>query len=74
MKPVTLKEIERFLTITGWGPSRFGRAAIDDARIVFDLRAGRSMTRGVDERIAKFMVEHTAAEAEKVAKLRRLVK
>ncbi|MEK6638523.1 MAG: hypothetical protein AABY88_10620 [Pseudomonadota bacterium] len=44
-----LTEIERFMSIKQMRPTRFGREAINDPRLVFDLRRGRaigSRTRG----------------------------
>lgn len=72
--PVTLKQIERFLVITGWGHTRFGRAAADDKNLVTNMRAGRQLNRGVGERVQRFMIDYLTAEAEKVAKLRRLIR
>lgn len=36
-----MSDIERFLTVTCTSPSRFGRDALGDPRLVFDLRNGR---------------------------------
>ena len=72
--PVTLPIIERFLLITGWGPSRFGRAAIGDARLVTDLRAGREMQPNMEERVRRFMLDHVEAERAKMRRLNQLVR
>jgi len=40
MHPI-LKRIERHLRVTGEYPSRFGRLAIKDPRLVTDLKKGR---------------------------------
>lgn len=39
-----LGEIETTLRATGVAPSRFGRVALNDPRLVFDLRRGRTLT------------------------------
>lgn len=36
-----LREIEKYLRRTGTSPTRFGREAVRDPRLVFDLRQGR---------------------------------
>ena len=37
-----LPEIDRYLRETGMSPTRFGRRAVNDPRLVLDLRAGRT--------------------------------
>lgn len=39
-----LTEIETVLRERGVAPSRFGRTAVNDPRLVFDLRRGRRLT------------------------------
>lgn len=41
---ITLAEIETELKERGVAPSRFGRAALNDPRLVFDMRRGRRLT------------------------------
>lgn len=41
---VTLAEIEAALQEKGVAPSRFGRGAVNDPRLVFDMRRGRRLT------------------------------
>lgn len=36
-----LRKIESFLRDTGMAPTRFGRDAVRDPRLVFDMRNGR---------------------------------
>jgi len=36
-----LRKIESFLRDTGMAPTRFGRDAVRDPRLVFDIRNGR---------------------------------
>lgn len=40
---ITLGEIESALQKSGMAPSRFGRMALNDPRLVFDLRRGRRL-------------------------------
>lgn len=41
---ITLAEIETELREKGVAPSRFGRTALNDPRLVFDMRRGRRLT------------------------------
>ncbi len=51
-----LGEIEAFLTATGMSATRFGREAVGDPRLVFDLRSrGRSPSADLMDRVAAFM-------------------
>lgn len=50
-----LRSIERFLRQTGMAPTKFGRAAVRDPRLVFDLRNGREPGERVKRRIEHFM-------------------
>ena len=50
-----LRSIERFLRQTGMAPAKFGRAAVRDPRLVFDLRNGREPGERVKRRIEHFM-------------------
>ena len=51
----TLRKIEKFLNETGMAPTRFGRDAVRDPRLVFDMRNGREPTARMTERIEHFM-------------------
>lgn len=51
----TLRNIEQFLRRTGMAPTRFGRDAARDPRLVFDLRRGREPTDRMQRRIEQFM-------------------
>ncbi len=50
-----LVEIDRYLRATGMSPSRFGRLAVNDPRLVQDLRKGRTLGRSVVLRIECFI-------------------
>ena len=50
-----LRRIERFLRITGTSPTRFGRQAAQDPRLVFDLRNGREPRAPTAARIVAFL-------------------
>jgi len=50
--------VESFLRQTKMPPSRFGREAARDPRIVFDLRAGRTPSDRVRRRLAHFMTSY----------------
>lgn len=51
----TLRSIERFLQSSGMAPTAFGRQAVRDPRLVFDLRNGRELTDRMKRRIEHFM-------------------
>jgi len=50
-----LGRIERHLRTTGTKPTRFGREAANDPRLVFDLREGRIMGPCLSARIEAFL-------------------
>ena len=50
-----LRKIENFLRNTGMAPTRFGRDAVRDPRLVFDMRNGREPTPRMIRRIEHFM-------------------
>ncbi|ODT91666.1 MAG: hypothetical protein ABS86_02270 [Sphingobium sp. SCN 64-10] len=54
----TLRDIERFLRRTGMPPTRFGREAVRDPRLVHDLRRGREPTDRMKRRVEHFMNIH----------------
>jgi phosphopantothenoylcysteine decarboxylase/phosphopantothenate--cysteine ligase len=59
-----LAEIEAFLKATGMSPTRFGREAVGDPRLVFDLRStGRAPNARLMDTVATFMVGRTADPA-----------
>lgn len=51
----TLRSIESFLRQTGMPPTRFGREAVRDPRLVFDLRNGRELSDRMKRRVEHFM-------------------
>jgi 2,4-dienoyl-CoA reductase-like NADH-dependent reductase (Old Yellow Enzyme family) len=51
----TLRQIERFLRMTNMPPTRFGRLAINDPRLVHDLRNGRELRARTATRIETFL-------------------
>lgn len=58
----TLRRIEKFLRHTDMSPTRFGREAARDPRLVFDLRQGREPTARMKRRLEHFMNDY-AVEA-----------
>lgn len=50
-----LSEIEKHLRQTGTPPTRFGREAARDPRLVHDLRRGREPGRRLSERVRAYM-------------------
>jgi hypothetical protein len=59
-----LIEIDRFLRRTGMPPTRFGRLAVRDPRLVGDLKRGRVPGPRVCARIAAFIEMHRAPHEE----------
>lgn len=58
-----LKTIERHLRATGIPPSRFGREAVGDPRLVQDLRQGREVRPAMAARLHAYIAAHDGAEA-----------
>jgi hypothetical protein len=52
-------EIEVFLRRTKMAPTRFGRLAARDPRLVFDMRMGRELRPALAARIRSFIAEQT---------------
>jgi hypothetical protein len=52
---VLLRTIERFLKETGMPPTRFGRAAVRDPRLVLGMRNGREPGERMKRRVEHFM-------------------
>lgn len=50
-----LRQIEKFLRETGMRPTRFGRDAVRDPRLVFDMRNGREPGARMQRRVEHFM-------------------
>lgn len=50
-----LRRIERYLRRSGWPPTRFGKEAAGDPRLVFDLRMGREPRRKLETRLHEFL-------------------
>ena len=49
------RRIEKFLRATDMPPSKFGRMAVGDPRLVFDLRRGREPRGAMVARIEAFL-------------------
>jgi hypothetical protein len=50
-----LARVERFLRKSGVAPTRFGREAVRDPRLVFDLRNGREMRPATERRVSAYL-------------------
>jgi hypothetical protein len=50
-----LRRVERHLRRTGTSPSLFGRKALNDARLVADLRRGRKLRVGTEARVLAYI-------------------
>ncbi|MDB5716008.1 MAG: hypothetical protein JWO15_3405 [Sphingomonadales bacterium] len=50
-----LREIEVHLRQTGMAPTRFGREAVHDPRLVHDMKLGREPGRAMTERVRAFI-------------------
>ena len=48
-------EIEQFLRRTGMAPTRLGRLAAHDPRLVFDIRMGRELRPPLAARVRAFL-------------------
>lgn len=58
-----LRSINRYLDASGVKPSRFGRDAVGDPRLVFDLRNGRSVRHDVCVRVLMHINRCTIEQA-----------
>ena len=52
-----LREVEKFLRRYDTAPTRFGRDAVGDPRLVFDLRNGRDPRPRTVERVLAYLEE-----------------
>lgn len=57
-----LGKIERHLRATGQSPTRFGREAVRDPRLVGDLKNGREPGAAIAVRILKFIADREGAK------------
>jgi hypothetical protein len=55
---VLLNDIKQFCETTGLPPTKFGRLAVNDPRLVGDLIRGRRVGRSVDDRSRRLMAEY----------------
>jgi hypothetical protein len=55
-----LVEIDRYLKRTGMPPTRFGRLAVNDPRLVGDLKRGREPGRQMRARVRAFIADPRA--------------
>jgi hypothetical protein len=56
MSMLVLMFIERYLRATKMPETKFGRLAVNDPRLVRDLRNGRELGPKVAERVATFII------------------
>lgn len=56
--------VERFLKETDLPPTKFGRLAVRDPRLVFDMRNGRELGEPVAARLRIFMIDYRARQNE----------
>lgn len=54
-----LRTVEIFLRQTGMSPTRFGRDAVRDPRIVLDMRKGREPSERMCRRLNLFIARHS---------------
>jgi hypothetical protein len=61
--------VERFLRETGLPPTKFGRLAVRDPRLVLDMRQGREIREPMAIRLREFMAQYRSqnASAERIA-------
>ena len=53
-----LQKVEHFLQATAMRPTMFGRRAVNDPRLVLDMRNGREPGPQTIERIEQFIAAH----------------
>jgi hypothetical protein len=59
-----LAEIEAFLARSGMAATAFGTQAVNDPNFVHDIRSGRSPSLNLVAKVASFINEKDAAQAE----------
>jgi hypothetical protein len=57
-----MRKIERFLRLNEMPPTKFGRLAASDPRLVFDVRNGRKMQSAMVHRVESFMARYDPAQ------------
>ena len=57
-----LRQIERYIRLSGMPPTRFGREAMGDPRFVHDLRLGREPRPKTAARVAAWLRDHPIAD------------
>lgn len=55
--PHLLHEIESFLASTGMKEWAFGRKAVNDPKLVDQVRAGRELRKGTRDRVLAYLAE-----------------
>jgi hypothetical protein len=63
------RKIERFLIRYNYPTAKFGRDAVNDPRLVHDMRRGRMLGRKIAARVEAFMAAHAKAVAERLEAL-----
>ena len=53
-----LSKIDRYLKSSGVPPTRFGRDAVRDPRLVHDLRRGRQPGAAISKRVLAYIADH----------------
>lgn len=54
-----VEDVERFLKLRGMSDSAFGRSAVNDWKLVRDLRAGRRIWPETEQKVRAFMASHS---------------
>ncbi len=57
-----IRQVEKFLREFDMPPTRFGRMAVGDPRLVLDMRGGREIRTDMANRINGFMVGYRNAQ------------
>lgn len=55
--------VERFLRERDMSPTRFGRLAARDPRLVFDMRMGREIRSEMEQSLRKFMLQYPSVHS-----------
>lgn len=54
--------VERFLREQQLPPTKFGRLAVRDPRLVFDMRMGREIRPEMEQALRKFMLQYRSVD------------
>lgn len=65
LRETLLRDIDRFLKRTGMAETTFGRAVMNDGKLVGNIRAGREPRADTIDAIQRYMAKHAPKKGKK---------